>query len=275
MWTRTGFADEIADDLAEQIALLTELGVKYVEFRSAWGINVLKLDDEQLARAKQMLDEAGIKVSSVGSPIGKIFVTDDFEPHLADMDRALHVAQYLGAPNIRIFSFFIPEGDDPDQHRDEVLRRMRALVDRAAGADVVLLHENEKDIYGDVPSRVKGLADALACDHFKLIIDPANYVQCDARPFDEAWPLLRDRIAYVHVKDAVAGTPTIVPAGDGDGQWRELIAALKESGYDGFFSIEPHLADYTAFGAMTGPTLWAKAHDALVGLFDEVGVEYA
>src|ERR1039457_404079 len=84
----------------------------------------------------------GIRTSSVGSPIGKIAITEDFEPHLARFSRALHVAGVLGAPYIRLFSFFMPAGDDPAWHRDEVLRRMTALVTAAKGHDVVLLHEN-------------------------------------------------------------------------------------------------------------------------------------
>lgn len=272
MWTLTGFGDEIADDLDEQVALLNQLGVRFIEFRSAWGINVLQLSDEQLATVKQTLDAAGISVSSIGSPIGKISITDDFEPHLDAMRRALHVADHLGAPNIRIFSFFIPEGDDPAIHRDEVHRRMRALVELAAQSDVRLLHENEKEIYGDLPERCKDLADTFGSDHFKLIFDPANYVQCGVRPFDQAWPLVGDQVVYLHVKDAVANTPDVVPAGEGDGQLREVLTALKAKNYDGFMSIEPHLGQYTAFGALSGPEQWTRAHHALVGLINELGV---
>lgn len=124
-WTLTGFADEISRDLGEQIELLGELGVKHVEFRSAWGTKVLDLTAEQLQQAKTMLDAAGIGVSSVGSDLGKIQITDPFEAHLERARHGVEVAQFLGAPSIRMFSFFVPEGEDPAPYRDEVMARTR------------------------------------------------------------------------------------------------------------------------------------------------------
>lgn len=87
MITLTGFADEVSFDLGEQIELLTALGIRHVEFRSAWRTKVLDLTEEQLHEAKRMLDAAGIALSSVGSDIGKIQITDPFEEHL---ERARH-----------------------------------------------------------------------------------------------------------------------------------------------------------------------------------------
>ncbi|WP_420176426.1 sugar phosphate isomerase/epimerase family protein [Luteococcus sp. OSA5] len=274
MWTLTGFADEIADDFAEQLSLLNKLDVKYIEFRSAWGQNILLLDQGQREQAKAMLDEAGIKVSSIGSPIGKIKITDDFEDHLEAMKHAVQVAHFFEAPYIRIFSFFIPEGDDPDSHRDEVIRRMKAITEVAEAGGVTLLHENEKDIYGDIPRRCVDVIESVGSDHLKAILDPANYVQCGIKPLDEAYPLIRPHLAYMHLKDAVANTPDVVPVGEGDGQVPEILRELKKSDYDGFLSIEPHLGDYTEFGAMSGPELWTKAHTALVGLLEAEGIAY-
>ena len=274
MWTLTGFADEISDDFAEQLDLLTTLGVKHLEFRSAWGQNILLLSHEQLTQAKQMLDEAGIAVSSVGSPVGKQLITEDVELHVQGMKHAVELAHFFGARYIRGFSFFMPEGDDPAIHRDEVLRRMRLFVEIAEAGDVILLHENEKDIYGDTPERCLDLLTSIDSPNFKAIIDPANYVQCGVKPFDEAYPMMREHTVYMHMKDAIAGTPEVVPVGEGDGQVPQLIHALKESGYDGFFSLEPHLGDYTAWGAMSGPDLWTKAHAALMRLFEAEGISY-
>lgn len=119
MWTLSGFADEIDPDFTTQCKVASGLGLKFLEIRSAWGINILDLDDSQLATVQQILTEYGLRVSSIGSPIGKIFVDEDFEPHLVRMERAGAVAQWLGAPYIRLFSFFIRDGDNPDDHRDE------------------------------------------------------------------------------------------------------------------------------------------------------------
>src|ERR1017187_9399759 len=118
MWTLSGFADEITADLQSQCETLNGLGIDYIEFRSAWDTNVLDLDDDRLDAAGTILAARGIRTSSVGSPIGKIAITEDFEPHLARFSRALHVAGVLGATYIRLFSFFMPAGDDPAWHRD-------------------------------------------------------------------------------------------------------------------------------------------------------------
>lgn len=282
-WTLTGFADEISHDLGEQIDLLTKLGIKYVELRKAWGIKVLDLTQEQLEQAKSMLDAAGIGVSSIGSDIGKIHVADPvkepFEPHLQRAAHAVEVAKFFGSPYIRMFSFFVPEGTDPAPYRDEIMRRTRAMVDLAEAGGVTMLHENEKDIYGDIPERVVDLMTTIDSPNFRAIFDPANYVQCGVRPFDEAYPMVRAYTDYIHCKDASAsiivdGLNKVVPSGEGDGQFREVIAALKADGYDGFFSIEPHLGAFDAFGGLCGPELWTTAFDALTGLFREQGITW-
>ncbi|MDP9373674.1 MAG: sugar phosphate isomerase/epimerase, partial [Chloroflexota bacterium] len=241
MWTLTGFADEISPDLDEQLATLAAEGMRYLEFRGVWGKNVLKLSDDELARVRAGLARAGVDVSSIGSPIGKIAITDDFAPHLAAFERALHVARVLDAPYIRIFSFFIPAGEDPARYREEVLERLGRIVRAAEGSDVTLVHENEKEIYGDIPARCLDLLTAIDSPRLRAAWDPANFVQCGVRPHPEGYEGLRPLIAYVHVKDALLGSGQVVPAGQGDGQLRETIAALRESGFDGFFSLEPHL----------------------------------
>lgn len=280
MWTITGFADEISRDLDEQIALLKELDIKFVELRSAWGTKVLDLSQEQLDLAKQKLAAAGIKLSSVGSDLGKIFITDSFEKHLERAKHGVEVAQFFGAKYIRMFSFFIPEGQDPTQYRDEVMSRTRAMVQLAEAGGITLLHENEKDIYGDIPSRVVDLMTTINSPNYRAIIDPANYVQCGYRPADQAWPEVAQYTEYVHCKDALSpqgdeDLGEVVPSGEGDGQFPELLELLKQSNYQGFLSIEPHLGDFDAFGGLCGPELWTTAHTALIKLIKESGVQYA
>lgn len=274
MWTLSGFADEIAPDLQEQCATLDELRIRYIEFRSAWGRNVLDLDDDRLGQAQQILKEHGISMSSVGSPIGKVGIHDDFEEHLRRFDRALQVAERFGAPYIRLFSFFIPGGDDPASHRDEVLRRMRALADRAKGRDVVLLHENEKEIYGDVPARCLDIVESVGSPQLRLIWDAANYVQCGVVPHTEGFDMLAPYLDYVHVKDARAADGSVTPAGEGDGQVRETIRALRDRGFEGFFSMEPHLAHAAKMGGFSGAQLFAKATKAFTDLLESEHIEY-
>ena len=274
MWTLSGFADEISPDPELQCSELAELGIRFVEFRSAWGANVLDLDDAQLEDAVRILDKQGIRFSSVGSPIGKIGIHDDFAAHQARFARALDVAERFNAPYIRLFSFFMPAGDDPATHRDEVLHRLGALVEQAAGRDVVLLHENEKGVYGDTPDRCLDIAESLGSPQLRLIWDAANYVQCGVTPFTEGYEKLRPYLQYVHVKDALRADGSITPAGQGDGQLPETVRALKADGFDGFFSMEPHLAHAGSAGGFSGPDLFRKATNVFTDLLKSENIEY-
>lgn len=274
MWTLSGFADEISPDLQQQCATLNALSIAYIEFRSAWGTNVLDLDDEQLERARKILTEHDLRTSSIGSPIGKIGIEDDFEPHLARFRRALQVAAALEAPYIRLFSFFIPAGADPGAHRDEVLVRMAALAEAAKGHDVVLLHENEKEIYGDTPERCLDLVESVGSDQLRLAWDPANFVQCGVEPFADGYTMLRPYVAYIQIKDALMATGQVVPAGVGDGQVAETLQALQDDGFDGFFSMEPHLASAERTGGFSGAELFTQATRAFTALLDAQGVQY-
>jgi sugar phosphate isomerase/epimerase len=274
MWTLSGFADEISPDLDEQCRTLRELGMTHLELRSVSGVNVLDLDDDQIEQVSRTLARFRLSVSSIASPIGKVSVRADFEEHLRRFDRALHVASVLDVPYIRIFSFFIPTGDDPDLYRDDVLKRMNALAERAQTTGVVLLHENEKKIFGDVPRRCRLLVESVSSPHLRLAWDPANFVQCGVRPFSEAFSSLRKHIEYVQIKDAILVTGQVVPAGAGDGEIPETIAAFRADGFDGFFSLEPHLAESGKFGGFSGVELFKKAHQAFVDILIAQNIKY-
>ncbi len=274
MWTLSGFSDEISPDLEEQVSLVTKLAMSYLEFRSAWGINVLDLDDDQLARAQQVLDAQGVKVSSIGSPIGKIRIDDDFEEHLHRARHAVEVAHRFGAPYVRIFSFFMPPGQNPDDLRDEVLRRMRALADVAEEGGVIFLHENEKEIYGDIPRRCVDILESVGSPNLRAAWDPANFVQVGVHPFTDGFAAIRPYLEYVQIKDAHLSTGEVVPAGRGDGEVAQTIRALHADGFDGFFSLEPHLSQTHSLGGFSGPELFTEAWRAFTTLLDDEGIEY-
>lgn len=273
MWRLSAFADEISDDLEVQLDTLDAVGISHIELRGVWGKNVLKLTDEEVDRVKRRLDERGFRVSSIGSPIGKIQITDPFEPHLEEFRRALWCAERLEAPYIRVFSFYVPEGEAAER-RGEVMRRMKALVAEAEGKDVTLVHENEKHIYGDVPSRCLDLMETVNSPQLRAVWDPANFVQCGVRPHTEGYEMLRPFISYVHVKDALLGSGEVVPAGRGDGEVRETIRALRDSGFEGFFSLEPHLMAAGPFSGFSGPELFKTAAKAFQAILHEAGVAW-
>jgi sugar phosphate isomerase/epimerase len=274
MWTLSGFVDEISSDFTEQCRVASGLGLTHVELRSAWGVNILDLDAEQLATMRETLADYGLDVSSIGSPIGKIFIDEPFPPHLQRMRHAAEVAHFFGAPYIRIFSFFLRPGADPAAHRDEVIDRMRALARVAEEADLVLLHENEKEIYGDVPARCLDIVRSVGSPHLRLAWDPANFVQVGVRPYTEGYAVLRPHVEYIQIKDARAADGTVVTAGRGDGEVAETMSALRHDGFDGFFSLEPHLDTGTTMGGFSGPELFRRAWQDFTDLLKTEGIEY-
>ena len=189
MWTLSGFSDEISPDPREQCQVASGLGLKYVEIRSAWNVNILDLDADQLATLQQTLKEYDLSVSSIGSPIGKIIIDEDFEPHLERMRHAADGGRVqFGAPvHPDLLVLHPPRATTRTAHRDEVLRRMRALADVAEEYDVVLLHENEKEIYGDIPRRCLDIVTSVDSPKLRLAWDAANFVQVGVRPFTEGY----------------------------------------------------------------------------------------
>lgn len=271
-WTLSGFGDEIDPDPVVQVAVLKALGASHIEVRGAWGTNVAELDDDRVAELAQLLRKASMGVSAVASPIGKVDVAGDPEAEVARLRRVIGVAHALGTPSIRIFSFYRAAGRTPEEIRDDVLVRMRALADLAEREGVVLLHENEKAIYGDVPERILDLVESVGSPALRLAWDNANFVQVGVRPYDDAYPLLRPYVDYLQVKDALAATGTVVPAGQGDGQLRETLGALRDDGYRGFASLEPHLDTAFDLGGFSGPVAFGEAARAFASILAELDV---
>jgi sugar phosphate isomerase/epimerase len=272
--TLSGFADEISADLDTQLAVLTALSIRHLELRSAWSVNVADLDDHQVARIRRALAGAGVAVSAIGSPIGKIDVDAPLAPELDRLRRIADIAGALGTSLVRVFSFFLPPGRPPEEFRGPVLDRMAALAGIAEERGLVLAHENEKEIYGDVPQRCAELITAVASPALRATFDAANFVQCGVAPHTEAYPLIAPYLVYLQVKDALAATGEVVPAGQGDGQVRQTLAALAETGFAGFVSLEPHLAVAGRFGGYSGPGDFTRAANALKTLLAEAGIPW-
>lgn len=274
----SAFADEISAELNEQVAALQEEGIGHLELRSVWSTNVLDLTDEQLTTVARELSRAGIEVSAIGSPIGKVAVDSSFDAHVHRFERAITVARFFHVPFIRIFSFYPPEDPQANPeialHREEVLRRLSELTARARAADVVLLHENEKEIYGDTVARCVDLCETLADPHFGAVFDPANFIQCGQRPYPDGFAALERWLRYVHVKDATADG-TVVPVGEGLGEWPSFLAHLQRNGYEGFLSLEPHLAESGRFSGFSGPERFHQAVGALKGMLQALSWRYS
>ncbi len=240
----SGFADEIDKSFDTQLDVLKELGQKYIELRSADGINIADMTEEKALELKASLQKAGIEVSALGSPVGKIKITEDFEPHFRQFEQVVKLAKLFGTPYIRMFSFYIPEGEEPEKYGTEVMERMSRLVEYAKEQGVVLLHENEKGIYGENAGRCKELMDAFYGENFGCTFDFANFVQCGQDTL-EAYKVLEPYITYVHVKDAIKKDGEVVLPGDGNGNVTKIFGFLEQKGYQGFLSLEPHLFHFS------------------------------
>ena len=269
MVTLTGFADEISPDLNVQLDTLQALGIRYLEFRGVWDKNVLDLTADELATVKAELDRRGFKVSAIGSPIGKVSIDADFGQYRTRVQQAIDVALRMETPYVRVFSFYV---NDLDQDREEVMQRMQSMVDMAAAAGVTLLHENEKGIYGELPERCLDLHRTVRGKHLRATFDPANFVVAGVRPFADGYPLLQPFIEYYHIKDAIRSEGRVVPAGEGNGQIRELMAAARATGFTGFLSLEPHLMVAGRGSGFSGPELFSTAVKALRAILDDLGI---
>jgi len=269
----SAFADEISQDPVEQLDVLSVHAIRFIEFRAINGINVLDLTHEQHAQFRDLLGKRGFGLSAIGSPIGKIRIDEAFDEHLRRFERAMDLADYYQTPRIRIFSFYIPAGDDPANHRAEVMARMSELCRRAADRGITLLLENEKAIYGDSAARVADVLETVNSPFLVHAFDPANYVEI-GQPIGEAWSRLRTRVKHFHVKDYDPKTHLNVPAGAGAGEIPRLLKDAVASGYDGFCVLEPHLVIAERSFGFTGPERFGDAARALRQILDGLSIAY-
>ena len=267
----SAFADEVGEDLTEQLSILAENKVGNIELRGVWGKNVLELNVDEIKSIRLAADEAGIGFSAIGSPIGKFPLDGDFQLELDALDKAIEYASMIDAPYIRIFSYYIPDGDTPETHRSQVHDWIAKLIERAEKSDTILAHENERGIYGDSPERCNDLLTTFTSPSFTGIFDFANFVVYGARPYETCWPLLKEHITYFHIKDYRISDSTVTPAGEGDGNVQKILSEAYRNGFDNFLTLEPHLSQARASSGSTSPELFKIATLALKKILDNLG----
>lgn len=251
----SAFADEAGSTLDEQISALLENGIPYIEPRNIDGKPILTLTDDELYNVKRELDKNEIKVNSLGSPIGKFPIDDEFEKHLVDFNRALDVCDILGTKNIRMFSFFVTQ-DQLTEKRDEVIRRLKIMAEIAEKRGIRLCHENESAIYGQMPTEVKDILESVP--EIYAIFDPANYRMNDADTIEGINVSLK-KLAYLHIKDAIFEHQIIVPAGEGEGKIGEVLDIVNEATDELIYlTLEPHLFLFDAYKLIDGHELKGK-----------------
>jgi L-ribulose-5-phosphate 3-epimerase len=248
----SAFADEISPHLDVQIDVLKRHDIHYLEFRSLEEKNIIDYSPAEIRTISARLRDAGIGVSALGSPIGKIQITDPFPPHLERFKKAIETAGILGTPIL---------------YRDEVIARWESFRQSAGGYGLTLLHENEKNIYGDTAERCLDLLKTMDSPLIRATFDPANFVQCGVETYPHAFEMLKEYIAYLHIKDAKSADGAVVPAGSGDGCLTKILRALHSISFQGFLSLEPHLNNSLPGG---GPGQFAIAANALKKILSDI-----
>lgn len=238
------FADEADPAISGQIRALKENGIGRIELRGVEGQNVTTLTCAQMKELRKRLDDEGIRVWSIGSPIGKIEIGQPFGEHLELFRHTLELAVLAGAEKMRIFSFYVNPEAAAD-HKQEVIDRLGQMVDAARGSGVVLCHENEKQIYGDIPQRCVQLHEALL--ELRAVYDPANFIQCGADTM-QAWQMLAPYVDYIHMKDARADG-VVVPPGEGLANVPKLLENYAAIG-GGVITLEPHLSKFVGLAEL-------------------------
>ena len=276
-WIISAFADESAASLEGQIEALHNNGINHIELRFIDGKNIADFTKNEVIDLKNQLDAGGITTSAIGSPIGKINLADDFGTHLEKAKRVCDTACILGTDKIRMFSF-----RHAYESREQVMSTLREMVAIAKQEGVQLYHENEKAIYGDTLERVLDIMNEI--DGLKYIYDPANYLEVGEKA-DDTLDALHATTDYFHIKDVIAESGTLVPAGCGDGKIDELIARISPED-DKVMTLEPHLKVFEGFAEIDGTEMKNKYHfatneeafdaavNALKGLLDNAGYKY-
>ena len=233
------FADEASASITDQIRAMKENGIDMLEIRGVDGQNIADITKEKAQEVHSRLADAGLSVWSLGSPYGKISLNDDFEVHLDQFKHGLELCDVLGARHIRLFSFY-----DAAERPDDVFDRLRRFIEAAAGTDIILCHENEKGIYGDVASRCLQIHQEFP--QLKAVYDPANFIQC-GQETKEAWDMLAPYVEYMHIKDALPDG-SVVPAGKGAGELPYLLSQYKGE----VLTVEPHLTVFEGLDKLEG-----------------------
>ena len=246
----SAFSDEYADGFTEQLEGMHRFGIEHIELRHADKKNVSVLTSREVSEIKKKLDNFGIGVSAIGSPLGKIKLDGDMDEHLETARRVFETANVLGAKYVRMFSFYAPDGKEITAMRGEVLDALEKLLLLADSHGVTLCHENEAKIYGDTPTRCRELIDYFGGE-LKCVFDMGNFVLENVEPY-AAYELLKKDIAYFHIKDAFSAG-AIVPPGKGEAKIAEILSAHRTYAAEDFFvSLEPHLQLFSGLNALVG-----------------------
>jgi len=250
--------DEFSPDLEKALEPMASIGMTGAELRVVWGKNIMDLTDDELKRARDLIQSKGMEVMSIASPILKCVLpgapevdtrfqqdvfaskhTFDDQPRLTD--RAFFIADLMGAKIVRVFSYW--RSVDPDACFDGVVEAVMGLAEKAKSANLIIGLENEHACNIGTAAESARVLAAAQHPNLKLVWDPANALVGGENPFPTGYMMLpKDRIAHVHAKDChmEGHKPVWGPLGTRSVDWKGQIAALIADGYTGWLSLETH-----------------------------------
>jgi sugar phosphate isomerase/epimerase len=260
----TGFADEAADSIERQIEVTKELGWQYIEARNIDGKNLTDISEEKFDEVYEKLEKNDIKINCFGSAVANWAKDprqeESYTQSLAELKRAIPRMQKLGTKMIRGMSFGIPRDLPPrnPELEEKILNHLKKMVGMCEAAGITYVHENCMNYFSQSYEHMEILLKEIKSPNFKIVFDTGNPLMADNRMGDkpyqkqsswEAYQTLKDRIAYVHIKDGtyLKETNGIFPEmnygfpGEGNGQVKKIVKDLLQNGYNGGFSIEPHM----------------------------------
>ncbi|OKK12192.1 hypothetical protein AMK16_32035 [Streptomyces sp. CB00455] len=232
--------DEASQDIHAAAAEAHRLGFGGLEIRSSGGVPPHLMDDAQLAAVRDAVTGHGLEIAGFDPPALKCALPRTGAEVAAARDLvvdAVRRAELLGAPFVRIFTFY-REGD-PDPRR--AAKAAREVLDGVPADRVPLLVETGMRTNSPTMRHTLEFLDALGDDRLAVLWDPGNSVFSgwDPAPFPQDYALGRERIRHVHVKDP-DGQSGYVRLGDGDLPWPAILNTLAEDGYRHWLSLETH-----------------------------------
>ena len=243
----TGIADEGSPELKDQIRIHRTLGWNTLELRLIGKRNVCAIDDSAFDRVYSTLQEEQMEVICFASSIANWArpITSDFQADVEELKRTMPRMRRLGARFIRVMSY-PNDGLKEADWRKEAIRRMKELARIAADGDVIMVHENCSGWGGMSPENQKILLEAVHSPNLQIVFDTGNPVG-EGHPPEETWDFYQTAlpfIKHVHIKDCAKtakGEIEYTYPGEGQSMVRRILGSLLDLGYDGAFSIEPHI----------------------------------
>lgn len=250
--------DEFSPDLEQALDAMAQIGMTGAELRVLWGRNIMDLSDDELARARDLVQARGMEVISIASPLLKCVLPGDhqvdtrfqqdvfaskhtFEDQPRLTDRAFEIAKLMNAKIVRVFSYW--RTLQPERCFDDVVKALMDLARKAESSDLIIGLENEHACNVGTAAESAKVFAAAQHPRLQMVWDPANALVGAENPFPHGYSLLpKDRIVHVHTKDChmEGHKPVWGPLGTRAVDWKGQVAALLADGYTGWLSLETH-----------------------------------